>query len=217
MPSAALTSEGLTPAAAISTSASVGHSRSRRRRSSCVTMPATSLALAASRRLVASTASMPLGASRALSFVSVIILSASGRGPQPCSRCPCRRRTREARRKADDLASFTWRRDLATEILDDAARLLDHHGVRRREHALLEIDRILEADPDMAAREIGLRHHGEGRAPDADRGEGGIAPQQVARIEYRLGRGLEPIGDAEHEGAQHRPRQGAVLEEVMHE
>src|SRR3712207_7259003 len=50
----------------------------------------------------------------------------------------------------------------------DAARLLDHGGVGGREHALLDIDGVLEADPHMAAGQHRLRDHRKGGAAGAE-------------------------------------------------
>jgi len=56
--------------------------------------------------------------------------------------------------KSDDGAGFGGRGYLATQVLDDPARLFDHRRVRGCELSLGEIYAVLEADADMASGQI---------------------------------------------------------------
>ena len=66
-------------------------------------------------------------------------------------------------RQAQDLAGLGGGGDLAAEILDDAAGLLDEGGVRGGERPAGEIDAVLEPDPDVTTGKVG---QGDGREGD---------------------------------------------------
>src|SRR5258706_2862465 len=110
-PVAALTSDGLTPAALISTMTSCGPQVSN-----CLSMAgaidAALAAFALRRSEVASNAKAPAG----FEFAVAVVIALSSSHP---------RRICEACRQSNDLSRFPWRCDLAAEILDDTARLLD--------------------------------------------------------------------------------------------
>src|SRR5271163_4124199 len=100
---------------------------------------------------------------------------------------------RGALRQAEQIARLGRGGDLCPERLDDPANLRDHRRIARREHATREIHAVLDAYADMPAGEVAQRGHGEDVPTDADGGENGAVRQQVARVEYRLGRRLEAI------------------------
>src|SRR5947209_20551552 len=133
MPIAAFTSDGLTPAAAISTSASSSRSRFSRNVAIRGSTDCASDALAGKRKTRAST---PVRAA-----VAAAMLIPSGRLA----------RTRRLRGETQHFARLRRRRYLPAELLNDVARLLHHLRVRVCEHALADLHAVFEPDTDMAA------------------------------------------------------------------
>src|SRR3954471_4652247 len=153
MPIAAFTSDGLTAAAAISTSASSSRSRPSGNVVGRGSTACASLAFALSRRTRASI----------LAFVLVLVAMFMRSSRLARARC--------LRRQAQHFAALGRRRYLPAELLDDVARLLDHLRIRFGKHAFGDLHAIFQPDADVAARQIGQRHAGKSPAPDPERSE----------------------------------------------
>jgi hypothetical protein len=81
---------------------------------------------------------------------------------------------------------------------------------------------VAGARPRMSRARAGagqhrLRHHREAPPAGADDGEPRVRGQQVAGVEHGLGRGLEAVLHAEHEGAEDRAGERAVAQQVAQE
>ena len=114
-----------------------------------------------------------------------------------------RRLAHRCRFKSERRARFGRGRDRRAHALDDFARARDQRAVARR-HAAVEPDIVLEADPDIAAKQRRLGDERHLHPPDGEARPIGARRQMVSHGQHRFGRRLRAPGDAEAELEERR-------------
>src|SRR5208283_2180234 len=118
--------------------------------------------------------------------------------------------------RGQPLASLARREHTRTQLLDESAGALDELRIRR-EHALLEIEIVLEPDAHVAAEQHGLRHHRQLHSTDPERRPQRTRRQRIAQGEHGLAARGGSVLDAEAELKERRALDEPLAQQLLGE